>query len=84
MAYVTFGGVTSSMTIKASRTLCFPGSLDSDKVRGKIVVCTRGVNARVEKGLVVKQAGSCGLSACGCEPARKRAVARKRWEGGRR
>jgi hypothetical protein len=58
--------------------LCFPGSLDSDKVHGKIVVYTRGVNARVEKGLVVKQAGSCDLSACGCEPARKRAVARKR------
>jgi hypothetical protein len=41
------------------------------------VVCTRGVNARVEKGLVVKQAG-CDLSACSCEPARKRAVARNR------
>jgi hypothetical protein len=44
--------------------LCFPGSLDSDKVRGKIVVCTRGVNARVEKGLVVKQAGGVGMVLC--------------------
>uniref|UniRef100_I1NR07 Subtilisin-like protease n=2 Tax=Oryza glaberrima TaxID=4538 RepID=I1NR07_ORYGL len=93
-AYVTFGGVTSSMTIKGqslsnstlpqgqryaminaknanaanvpseNSTLCFPGSLDSDKVRGKIVVCTRGVNARVEKGLVVKQAGGVGMVLC--------------------
>uniref|UniRef100_A0A0E0JMY1 Subtilisin-like protease n=1 Tax=Oryza punctata TaxID=4537 RepID=A0A0E0JMY1_ORYPU len=45
-------------------TLCFPGSLDSDKVSGKIVVCTRGVNARVEKGMVVKQAGGIGMVLC--------------------
>ncbi|CAD6237228.1 unnamed protein product [Miscanthus lutarioriparius] len=31
-------------------SLCLPGSLDPDKVKGKIVVCVRGVNARVEKG----------------------------------
>ncbi|KAM3350665.1 hypothetical protein ACQJBY_023016 [Aegilops geniculata] len=45
-------------------TLCFPGSLDPAKVRGKIVVCTRGVNGRVEKGLVVKQAGGIGMVLC--------------------
>lgn len=41
-----------------------PGSLDPAKVSGKIVVCTRGVNARVEKGLVVKQAGGVGMVLC--------------------
>lgn len=50
--------------LRACRTLCFPGSLDSDKVHGKIVVYTRGVNARVEKGLVVKQAGGVGMVLC--------------------
>ncbi|KAF0916781.1 hypothetical protein E2562_011615 [Oryza meyeriana var. granulata] len=93
-AYVTFGGKTTSMTIKGqsmsnstlperqrytminaknanavnassdNSTLCLPGSLDAAKVSGKIVVCTRGVNARVEKGLVVKQAGGVGMVLC--------------------
>jgi hypothetical protein len=33
-------------------------------VKDKIVVCTRGVNGRVEKGLVVKQAGGIGMVLC--------------------
>ncbi|KAJ3679065.1 hypothetical protein LUZ60_017076 [Juncus effusus] len=41
--------------------LCFLGSLDPEKVRGKIVACLRGVNARVEKGEVVLQAGGVGM-----------------------
>ena len=41
--------------------MCFPGSLDPTKVKGKIVACVRGVNARVEKGAVVKRAGGVGL-----------------------
>lgn len=40
---------------------CFIGSLDSSKVQGKIVVCDRGVNARVEKGSAVKLAGGLGM-----------------------
>ena len=44
--------------------MCLPGSLDPAKVNGKIVVCVRGVNARVEKGLVVKQAGGVGMVLC--------------------
>ena len=35
--------------------------LDPDKVRGKIVVCTRGTNARVDKSLAVKNAGGVGM-----------------------
>jgi hypothetical protein len=35
--------------------------LDPAKVAGKIVVCDRGVNARVNKSLAVKQAGGVGV-----------------------
>uniref|UniRef100_A0ACD5VZR7 Uncharacterized protein n=1 Tax=Avena sativa TaxID=4498 RepID=A0ACD5VZR7_AVESA len=49
--------------------LCVPGSLDPAKVNGKIVVCTRGVNGRVEKGLVVKKAGGVGMVLCNDEIA---------------
>ncbi|KAJ6829607.1 putative subtilisin-like protease SBT1.4 [Iris pallida] len=38
--------------------LCIPGNLDSAKVAGKIVLCDRGSNARVEKGSAVKLAGA--------------------------
>ncbi|CAN6196358.1 unnamed protein product [Urochloa humidicola] len=41
--------------------LCIEGSLDKAKVKGKIVVCIRGKNARVEKGEAVRQAGGVGL-----------------------
>lgn len=40
---------------------CFKGSLPRAKVRGKIVVCDRGVNGRAEKGEVVKEAGGAGM-----------------------
>jgi len=41
--------------------LCMPGTLDPAKVSGHIVVCDRGVNARVEKSQVVKDAGGTGM-----------------------
>nr|CAB3494819.1 unnamed protein product [Digitaria exilis] len=41
--------------------LCLSGTLDPAAVRGKIVLCDRGVNARVEKGAVVKAAGGAGM-----------------------
>ncbi|KAK3133626.1 hypothetical protein QOZ80_6AG0538980 [Eleusine coracana subsp. coracana] len=41
--------------------LCIEGSLDEGKVKGKIVVCIRGKNARVEKGQEVRRAGGVGL-----------------------
>jgi PA domain len=40
---------------------CVPSSLDPAKAKGKIVVCIRGNNARVEKGEVVRQAGGVGM-----------------------
>ncbi len=41
--------------------LCFPDSLDPATVEGTIVVCDRGVNDRVEKSLVVEEAGGAGM-----------------------
>jgi subtilisin family serine protease len=41
--------------------LCMPKTLDPAKVTGKIVVCDRGVSARVDKSLQVKNAGGIGL-----------------------
>lgn len=40
---------------------CVNGTLDSNMVRGKIVLCDRGVNGRLEKGLVVLRAGGAGM-----------------------
>lgn len=41
--------------------LCAPGSLNPALVTGKIVACDRGVYARVDKSLAVKQAGGVGM-----------------------
>ncbi|XP_002533167.2 subtilisin-like protease SBT1.7 [Ricinus communis] len=41
--------------------LCMMDSLIPEKVAGKIVLCDRGVNARVQKGAVVKEAGGLGM-----------------------
>ena len=41
--------------------LCYPGTLDPAKVSGKIVVCDRGVIARVDKSKAVQQAGGKGM-----------------------
>ncbi|KAF3785432.1 Subtilisin-like protease SBT1-7 [Nymphaea thermarum] len=44
-----------------SGNLCFQGTLVPEKVAGKIVLCDRGVTARVQKGAVVKAAGGAGM-----------------------
>ncbi|XP_042377919.1 subtilisin-like protease SBT1.7 [Zingiber officinale] len=41
--------------------LCLPGTLSPEKVAGKIVVCDRGINPRVQKGYVVHEAGGAGM-----------------------
>jgi hypothetical protein len=41
--------------------ICVPGSLDPAAVAGKIVICDRGVIARTDKSLAVKQAGGVGM-----------------------
>ncbi|VAI22247.1 unnamed protein product [Triticum turgidum subsp. durum] len=41
--------------------LCMTGTLIPAKVAGKIVLCDRGTNARVQKGFVVRDAGGAGM-----------------------
>ena len=41
--------------------LCYPGRLDPAKVEDRIVVCDRGVIARVDKSAAVKKAGGVGM-----------------------
>lgn len=40
---------------------CYPGTLDSAKVTGKIVLCLRGIIARVDKSRAVRDAGGVGM-----------------------
>ncbi|KAK7400076.1 hypothetical protein VNO78_11276 [Psophocarpus tetragonolobus] len=42
-------------------TLCQNGTLDPEKVKGKIVLCLRGLNARVDKGEQALLAGAVGM-----------------------
>lgn len=48
-------------------TLCMRGTIDPEKARGKILVCLRGVTARVEKSLVALEAGAAGMILCNDE-----------------
>lgn len=41
--------------------LCEEGTLDPKKVKGKILVCLRGENARVDKGEQAALAGAVGM-----------------------
>jgi hypothetical protein len=45
----------------ADANLCILGSLDPAKVAGKIVACQRGVNARVDKSMEVRDKGGAGM-----------------------
>ncbi|XP_052187131.1 subtilisin-like protease SBT1.2 [Diospyros lotus] len=53
LVYVT-GGESAS-------EFCLRGSLPKAKVRGKMVVCDRGINGRAEKGQAVKEAGGAAM-----------------------
>ena len=48
---------------------CFADSLDPAKVTGKIVLCKRGVNPRIEKSKVVQAAGGKGMILYNADPA---------------
>ncbi|XP_059633093.1 subtilisin-like protease SBT1.7 [Cornus florida] len=55
---IVYAGNLSNTT---TGSLCLTGSLVPGKVAGKIVVCDRGLNSRVQKGVVVKDAGGVGM-----------------------
>ncbi|XP_023738965.1 subtilisin-like protease SBT1.7 [Lactuca sativa] len=46
---------------KTTGNFCLPGTLPRRRVAGKIVMCERGGNSRVQKGMVVKEAGGVGM-----------------------
>lgn len=48
--------------------LCILGTLNPAAVAGKIVLCDRGVNARTDKSLEVKQAGGVGMILANTSP----------------
>jgi hypothetical protein len=48
-------------SVSAGSELCLVGELDPAVVAGKIVLCKRGVNARVDKSLAVLMAGGAGM-----------------------
>ncbi|CAG7877595.1 unnamed protein product [Brassica rapa] len=44
-----------------SSSLCIEGSLDPSLVKGKIVLCDRGINSRATKGEIVRKNGGVGM-----------------------
>ncbi len=54
---VTAASVKLAAAAALDASLCFDGTLDPAKTAGKIVVCDRGVNARIDKSFEVKRAG---------------------------
>ncbi|WCJ31354.1 Subtilase family protein [Euphorbia peplus] len=57
LPFVYAGNASNS----SNGNLCMMDSLIPEKVAGKIVFCDRGVNARAQKGAVVKAAGGLGM-----------------------
>ncbi|KRA25051.1 hypothetical protein ASD65_11915 [Microbacterium sp. Root61] len=55
------GDIAAAGASAANAALCFPDTLDTAKATGKIVVCDRGTNARVEKSDTVKNAGGTAM-----------------------
>ncbi|KAL6530085.1 hypothetical protein OROMI_028730 [Orobanche minor] len=53
-----YAGDASNVT---NGNLCMNGTLIPEKVKGKIVLCDRGTNPRVQKGAVVQNAGGLGM-----------------------
>lgn len=49
--------------------LCYPGTLDPTLVTGKIVLCDRGVIARVDKSRAVRDAGGLGMILANTSPS---------------
>ncbi|MBF4625479.1 S8 family serine peptidase [Clavibacter sp. VKM Ac-2872] len=60
--------VDSGVTGATSPELCGAGTLDPDKVRGRIVQCDRGVVNRIDKSAEVKRAGGIGMVLTNVKP----------------
>ncbi|XP_061961642.1 subtilisin-like protease SBT1.7 [Populus nigra] len=55
---LVYAGNVSNST---SGNLCMTGTLVPSQVAGKIVICDRGLNSRVQKGMVVRDSGGLGM-----------------------
>ena len=60
-ALVTGASARTASATEYDGSQCLPNTLDSAKAAGKIVVCDRGVGARVDKSAEVKRAGGVGM-----------------------
>jgi subtilisin family serine protease len=58
---ITAESAKAASATAADAARCFAGALDPAKATGKIVVCVRGVNARIDKSFEVKRAGGVGM-----------------------
>ncbi|URE22264.1 Subtilase family [Musa troglodytarum] len=58
---IVYAGAAQGAGDGYSSSLCLEGSLNRDTVKGKIVLCDRGVNSRAAKGEVVRKAGAVGM-----------------------
>src|SRR3954471_1900291 len=67
-AMINAAGAAAPGVPVADAERCFAGSL-SNAVSGKVVLCQRGVNPRIEKSEVVKAAGGVGMILYNADPA---------------
>lgn len=58
---VLSGDIAAAGADPAEAALCYPGTLDLAGAAGKVVVCDRGIIARVDKSKAVKAAGGAGM-----------------------
>ncbi|KAK2639988.1 hypothetical protein Ddye_027783 [Dipteronia dyeriana] len=58
---ISAAAARASKATVSDATLCKSGTLDPVKVKGKILVCLRGENGRVEKGSLAAKAGAIGM-----------------------
>ncbi|KAD4384728.1 hypothetical protein E3N88_24896 [Mikania micrantha] len=66
---IIHGRNASNGQFRSSKSaFCKPESLDKQLVKGKIVVCDRGGNPRVDKGEVVRDAGGVGVIVANVAP----------------
>lgn len=72
MVPLVFAGNISNST---TGNLCVPGSLPQGSATSKIVMCERGLNSRVQKGMVVKAAGGVGMILANTETTGEELVA---------
>lgn len=61
---MSLGAVLLYTSCYACRMLCKEGTLDPEKVKGKILVCLRGGSGRVSKGVQAHLAGAAGMILC--------------------